>query len=107
MTLKSPFECNGDYFASLVESCELFNYLNDEFAKPLRHTDDVHEYIPTQFFADWVKAHGYDGLRYGSAMSEGGANIVLFDARDAEITDVRLVSVASVEVTYGDYAGDK
>jgi len=106
MTLSSPFECNGDYLPSLVESCELFNNLNSEFAKPLRHTDDVHEYLPTQFFADWVKDHHYDGIRYGSAMSEGGTNIVLFDPAAVELTAVRLVRVDAVEVIYSDYTGD-
>jgi len=72
MGLASPFECNGEYLPSLVESCELFNHLNNEFAKPLRHSDHTHEYRPTQFFAEWAKEHGYDGLRYGSAMSNGG-----------------------------------
>ena len=106
MTLASPFDCNGEYLPSLVESCELFNHLNSEFAKPLRHTDDVHEYLPTQFFADWVKGHDYDGIRYGSAMSEGGTNIVLFDPAAVEMIAVRLVRVDAVEVTYSDYACD-
>jgi len=54
MLLSSPFEYAGEYLPSLVESCELFNHLNNEFATPLRHTDDVQEYLPTQFFAKWV-----------------------------------------------------
>jgi len=106
MILSSPFECSGEYLPSLVESCELFNHLNTEFAKPLRHTDDVHEYLPTQFFAEWVRDHHYDGIRYGSAMSEVGTNIVFFDPRVVQITAVRLVRVDAVEVAYADYAGE-
>lgn len=106
MYLKSPFECNGDYLSSIVESCELFNHLNAQFAEPLRHTDDVHEYLPTLFFAEWVKDHHYHGIRYGSAMSEGGTNVVLFDVAAVEFTTVRLVRVDSVEVEYSDYNPD-
>jgi RES domain-containing protein len=67
----------------------LFNHLNKEFAKPVRHTDETHEYLPTQFFAEWAKDHGYDGLRYESAMSQGGQNVVFFDTAAVAIKSVR------------------
>jgi hypothetical protein len=67
----------------------LFNHLNKEFAKPVRHTDETHEYLPTQFFAEWAKDHGYDGLRYKSAMSQGGQNVVFFDTAAVAIKSVR------------------
>ncbi len=107
MALASPFECSEGYLRSLVESCELFNHLNKEFAKPLRHTDDTHEYLPTQFFAEWAKDHGYDGIRYGSAMAEGGHNVVLFDTAAVAIRSARLVRTDAVEVTYSDYKGEE
>ena len=107
MRLASPFECAGEHLPSLVESCELFNHLNTEFATPLRHTDDTHEYRPTQFFAEWARDHGYDGLRYGSAMSDGGRNIVVFDRGAIAIRSVRLVRIDAVEVAYSDYTGEK
>jgi RES domain-containing protein len=103
MAVASPFDCSEGYLRSLVESCELFNHLNREFAKPLRHTDDTHEYLPTQFFAEWAKDHGYDGLRYESAMSQGGHNVVFFDTAAVAVKSVRLVRTDSVEVIYSDY----
>ena len=106
MGLASPFECAGEYLRSLMESCELFNYLNKEFGKPLRHTDDTHEYRPTQFFAEWAKDHGYDGLRYESAMSSGGRNVVFFDLVAVAIKSVRLVRTDEVKVSYSDYTGE-
>lgn len=107
MKFISPFECTGEYLPSLVESCELFNHLDTEFAKPLRHTDETHEYRPTQFFAEWAKDHGYDGLRYSSAMSKDGRNLVIFDPSAIAIRSVRLVQVDDVEVTYSEYIGDQ
>jgi RES domain-containing protein len=106
IALASPFELPGEYLSSLVESLDLFDHLNKEFAKPLRHTDDTHEYLPTQFFAEWVKDHGYDGLRYESAMSTGGHNIVLFDTAAVAVKSVRLVRTDSVEVFYSDFDDD-
>jgi hypothetical protein len=106
MRLSSPFECGEEYLSSLLESCELFNHFDTEFAKPLRHSDHTHEYHPTQFFAEWAKEHGYDGLRYSSAMSEGGRNLVSFAVDSVEIRSSRLVRVDAVKVTYGDYTGE-
>jgi len=106
MGLASPFECSGDYLRSLMESCELFNHLNEEFARPLRHTDDTHEYRPTQFFAEWAKDHGYDGLRYESAMSSGGRNVVFFDTAAVAMKSARLVRTDEVKVSYSDYKGE-
>jgi RES domain-containing protein len=106
MELASPFECSGEYLRSLMESCELFNHLNKEFAKPLRHTDDTHEYRPTQFFAEWAKDHGYDGLRYESSMSRGGRNVVFFDRGAVAMKSVRLVRTDEVRVSYSDYTGE-
>jgi RES domain len=107
IALATPFECPEGYLRSRVESCELFSHLDREFAKPLRHTDDTHEYLPTQFFAEWAKDHGYDGIRYGSAMAEGGHNVVLFDTAAVAMRSIRLVRTDTVEVTYSDYEGEK
>jgi RES domain len=106
MHIPSPFACSRDYFRGLLESCELFNHLNEQFATPLRRTDDVHEYLPTQFFATWARDHHYDGLRYGSAMARGGNNIVLFDPGGAIIRTVRLAKTDEVRVEYSDYEGE-
>jgi RES domain len=40
IALASPFQCPEGYLRSRVESSELFNHLDREFAKPLRHADD-------------------------------------------------------------------
>lgn len=100
MGIESPFTIGEDYLRGLIESCELFNYLNDEYAKPLRRTDRKHEYVPTQHFAEWCKRHRYDGLRYTSAMSKEGTNLVFFDANAVEFTSSRLLEIEDVEVSY-------
>lgn len=98
---KTPF--GVQYLRSVVESYELFNHLGDEFAKPLRHRDDVREYVPTQFFARWAEQHGYDGVRYPSAMSEAGQNLVFFNPSNLKALSSRLVEVTSVNVEYKEH----
>jgi len=98
---KTPF--GVQYLPSVVGSYELFNHLGDEFAKPLRHRDDVQEYVPTQFFARWAEKHGYDGIRYPSAMSDSGQNLVFFDPSKLKVLASRLVEVTTVSVEYKEH----
>lgn len=106
MYLSTPFECGEGYLRSIMESCELFNRLDREFSRPLRHSDDVIDYRPTQFFATWAREHRYDGIRYTSAMTNDGINLVLFDPAVVRLAAVRLVRVETVDVTFADYTGE-
>jgi hypothetical protein len=107
MYLSTPFEIQDGYLRSLLESCDLFNRLNREFSRPLRHTDDIIDYRPTQYFATWAREHRYDGIRYTSAMTKDGINLVLFDPAVVRLVDVLLVRVEKVEVTFAAYAGEE
>jgi hypothetical protein len=106
MYLSTPFEIQEGYLRSLLESCELFNRLDREYSRPLRHTDDVIDYRPTQYFATWAREHRYDGIRYTSAMTKDGVNLVLFDPTVVRLAAVRLVRVETVDVTFADYIGE-
>ncbi len=96
----TPFAC--DHLPSLVQSYELFNRWGDDLAKPLRHSDEVQDYYPTQYLAQWVRAHHYDGIGYPSAMAPNGHNLVLFDPSKVRFTGCRLVEIKTVDVKYGD-----
>jgi RES domain-containing protein len=98
--LETPFACS--HLPSLVQSYELFNRWGDDLAKPLRHTDEVQDYYPTQHLAHWIRAHHYDGIRYPSALAPNGHNLVLFDPGKVRFTECRLVEIKSVNVQYGD-----
>jgi len=51
------------------------------FSKPLMHDDDIINYIPTQYIAEYIKNLGYSGIKYYSAFNNNGyiyANFVIF-----------------------------
>ena len=72
---------------------------------PLRRSDDLTTYLPSQNLTDAVRRAGFDGIRYPSAMNPGGSNVVLFDPADAEFVDSQLVEITSVNVKFEPCAG--
>ncbi len=43
---------------------------------------DPIEYAPTQFLCEYIKKLGYDGIKFKSAVSETGTNVLLFDVNE-------------------------
>ena len=65
----------------------LFSDLSELFSKPITDDDNILDYIPTQYIAEFTKNLGYDGIAYKSSldveMSEklnvsGKTNVVVF-----------------------------
>lgn len=53
----------------MIESkINLFNDLSKLYSKPALDDDDIIDYIPTQYIAEYVKNLGYDGLAYISSL---------------------------------------
>lgn len=48
---------------------DLFCDLSELYSKPVTTDDDVLDYIPTQFIAEYVKGLGYDGIAFTSSLS--------------------------------------
>ncbi len=46
----------------------LFHDLSELFSKPITKEDDILDYIPTQYIAEYVKNLGYDGIAYKSSL---------------------------------------
>ena len=46
----------------------LFSDLSGLFSKPIADEDDIKDYIPTQFIAEYAKNLGYDGIVYRSSL---------------------------------------
>ena len=55
----------------------LFEYIGQQFSKP--YTAKPLQYLPTQYIGETIKNLGFDGLRFGSSLHQGGSNVVLFD----------------------------
>lgn len=86
LDLTEPYFLNTPFFhESLRQNFETSRLMN-RFAEELSRQVMPHEaealYCPTQHLCDLVKAAGYEGIAYPSAMGPGH-NVVLFDPRAA------------------------
>jgi RES domain-containing protein len=83
-----------------VEVRSLLGAFAEEMSRPLERDDDKTHYVPCQKLAEFIREAGYDGIRYPSAVSPGGTNVVLFDPGIANTTDPKLVRVTSLTIEY-------
>jgi hypothetical protein len=65
---------------------ELYDDLSELFSKPITFEDDILDYIPTQYIAEYIKNIGYDGIMYKSLFWDeeiadipNFSNIVIFN----------------------------
>jgi hypothetical protein len=77
------------------------------FASPFDPRDDT-AYVPTQYIAERIKAAGFDGIAYDSALHAGGYNVALFDTTAAVASSRKLADVKEiiVRVEFGDVGPD-
>jgi hypothetical protein len=66
------------------------------FARPVGQQDEHIDYVPTQVIAELLRHRGFDGVRYRSAMNDGGYNIALFDLNAADMTVCRLFIIKKI-----------
>lgn len=79
----------------------VLNILNQELARPVNPEDSEVEYVPTQYLAEVILDLGYDGIRYQSAVRQGGKNYVFFNPADLVIApETKLVRVESIDVKF-------
>lgn len=77
--------------------------MKNDLTRPLRSTDDPIEYIPTQFIAGYAKSMGFDGIGYGSVMSQvddkAGYNIAFFGASADlfESVEITMHTISGIE----------
>jgi hypothetical protein len=75
--------------------------LGDELRKPIRSSDRLTDYIPTQYLCEMAKSIGLDGVLYSSSLDPSGRNVVLFDVESCEcVAEPEIVEVAAVELTW-------
>lgn len=75
----SPFLRDGDGYIQHAVNLAHLKRLSQEVARPLRRHDSSLDYLPTQYFSDFIKSQeGISGLTYKSAMFVGGVNLAAF-----------------------------
>jgi len=79
----------------------LFGQLSWWMAEPTSHGEDRRTYLRTQLVAELSRKHGYDGIRYGSALDyPSGRNLALFFPDSVTVHCVAQVVIESTAVQY-------
>lgn len=79
---------------------QLWRDIDRAFAQPVLRSDNTADYAPTQLIAEFFRMEGFEGIIYGSAFSEAGRNIALFDINAAEQVDAVLFDVTGAKFDF-------
>lgn len=93
----TPFadeELDVSWYAVNIEIIKKIAY---EISKPMRSFDNVLDYIPTQYVADYIKSLGYDGIKFKSTINKGGINYAFFDSTRLECIGFDTREIAGLE----------
>ena len=84
-----------------IKSGDLYS-LSKEFSYP--NYGDVEDYIPTQYVCEYLREQGFDGIRYKSAVSSEGVNLIIFNTdkedRAYKIIESRVYNVKNMDIEY-------
>ena len=73
--------------------------IEKDLAKPMSRLDSELDYLPTQYFSDFAKACGYDGVQYCSTFNKEVYNIALFDPEVCSCGKCKTIRVESIDYT--------
>jgi hypothetical protein len=100
----SPFIEGLDYLDHAINKNYL-EKLNNEMSKPLRRSDSVLDYVPTQYIADFIKSiehngkQEYAGIEYNSTTNPGGYNLAIFNPDLFECISVSVYDIEKLQYT--------
>lgn len=99
-TLVSPFlEEDEGSIALLRGDIDFLEMLGKELATPVVPDSAAINYIPSQFLCEFIKKCGFDGVAYGSSLSNG-MNVALFLPDAATAQSVAEYEVAGLSLDY-------
>lgn len=92
----SPFlyEQEIEFFAV---NRQVLKEIAEDVAKPLRRSDGLIEYLPTQYISEYIKSTGCDGVGYMSTVRGQGLNIAVFDESKFECIGVETKEVTDIK----------
>lgn len=84
-----------------TKSGDLYS-VSKEFSRPNYGIAD--DYVPTQYICEYLRQKGFDGIRYKSAVSPDGINIIIFntdnDDKPYKIVESRVYTVNNIDIEY-------
>lgn len=76
--------------------------ISKEFSCP--NYGNVNDYFPTQYLCEYLRQKGFDGIRYKSAVSLEGINVIIFDTDKAnrayKIVESRVYNVKNLDIQF-------
>ncbi|MDA0023349.1 RES family NAD+ phosphorylase [Brachyspira hyodysenteriae] len=76
-----------------------FSSLNYGFSA-INYGNDI-DYIPTQYISELLKNLGFDGIRFGSSLNNGGINITLFNYKNTcKFIKSKLHYIYDIDIKY-------
>ncbi len=76
--------------------------ISKEFSRP--NYGNVNDYIPTQYLCEYISQKGFDGIRYKSAVSPDGINMIIFDTNGKnkayKIIESRVYGVTDMDIKF-------
>ncbi len=88
------------YLEEVLEAFQMLQILNEQLSRPIAPDDAELDYLPTQYFAEVVRDRGFDGIRYQSAVSTNGTNVMVFDQNRTMVLEAKLVEIADISMRY-------
>ena len=98
----NPFEYEHGELGYWSEFLELLYAFGRQLSTPLERNDSVIDYLPSQKLAGRLQEAHFNGIRYPSAMDEGGVNLVFFDPSVCEVHEPKLVKIEKTSVQFSD-----
>ncbi|GAE32811.1 RES family NAD+ phosphorylase [Halalkalibacter hemicellulosilyticus] len=78
----------------------LITQFAQELSTPVDPSNSEIEYLPTQYLTELIKARGYDGIFFKSAMGPG-FNVVLFNEKNVKVINTKTISVNDILYDFG------
>lgn len=84
-----------------IKSGDLYA-ISKAFSKP--NYGNSEDYIPTQYLCEYLRQKGFDGIKYKSALSPEGINVIIFNTDSAdrayEIVESRVFGVEDIDIKF-------
>ena len=94
----SPFVLDDpELIGQLLADIPFLERLGAELTRPVLPSSSAIDYIPSQYFCEFIKKCRFDGVIYRSSVSDG-INIALFDPEHAQPFDISTYRVTDVSV---------
>lgn len=97
LDLFSPLSSENVEVNWFAANIDFVRQVANEVAKPLRRFDKALDYLPTQYICDFIKASGYDGIKYKSTLADNGINYAIFNSEKFKCIEVETILVKGVK----------